>query len=349
MIGLHRHIRLAMALTFLIALTGCKREEPVYNTRFVAFGALVDLSIIGVDRDTAQRASRVIEQDFAAMDATWYSSEPGTLSRVNELLATGKPFAAPPSVLPLIRLGQDLAARSGDLFNPAVGRLVTLWGFHLDTPECRPPPPKEQIRALVEKAPRMSDISLDGITVQTQNPSIQLHFGSLGKGYGVDMAVAHLREMGIHNAIVNVGGDLRAIGDRDGQPWRITIRRPTGTGVLAMLDVSGDESVFTAGDYERNFVFDGRNYHHLLDPRTGYPAEGTHSVTVVHGNAVTADAAAAALFVAGPEHWYRVARDMGVRYALLMDTSGTIHMTPAMAKRLKFLDKDPDIRLSDPL
>jgi thiamine biosynthesis lipoprotein len=119
--------------------------------------------------------------------------------------------------------------------------------------------------------------------------------------------------------------------------------------VFAIIEVSGDESVFTSGDYERNFIYQGQTYHHIIDPRTGYPASGSRSVTVVHSDAVTADAAATALFVAGPEGWVGVARDMGLRYVMLVDEAGTVHLTPAMAKRVEFLDKEPDIRLSEPL
>jgi len=119
--------------------------------------------------------------------------------------------------------------------------------------------------------------------------------------------------------------------------------------VLAIVEVSGDESVFTAGGRERSFIYEGKSYHDIIDPRTGYPALGARAVTVLHGNGVTADAAAHALFIAGPEGWVPVARDMGIHYVLLVDDAGTLHMTPAMARRLKLLDKEPDIRLSEPL
>jgi thiamine biosynthesis lipoprotein len=336
-------------LSLLIILSGCKPAQPVYNTRFLAFGTLVDLSIIGVNKDTAQAASHALEQDFAYMHHTWHAWDPGPLGRVNQLLASGETFAMPPSALPLIKLGQKLAEQSGHLFNPAIGKLINLWGFHSDAPECRPPPDPAAISALVQANPRMSDLQLKGIMLHSNNRSVQLDFGAFGKGYGIDQAIAHLREMGIHNAIVNAGGDLRAIGDRDGRPWRIAIRNPNGGGVFAIIEVSGDESVFTSGDYERNFIYDGKSYHHIIDPRTGYPAEGSRSVTVLYENAVTADAAATALFVAGPESWRQVARNMGIRYVLLVDEAGTIHMTPAMARRIQFLEKNPDIRLSEPL
>jgi thiamine biosynthesis lipoprotein len=194
----------------------------------------------------------------------------------------------------------------------------------------------------------MSDIEVEGILIRSKNPAVKLDFGAIGKGYGIDLAVAHLRELGIDNAIVNAGGDLRAIGDRSGQPWRIAIRRPTG-GVFGIIGVSGDESVFTSGDYERNFIYEGKTYHHIIDPRTGWPAEGTRAVTVIHTDGTTADAAATALFVAGPDHWYEIAKRMGIRYVLLLDSEGTVHMNPEMAERIELMDRDADTELSPPL
>jgi thiamine biosynthesis lipoprotein len=249
----------------------------------------------------------------------------------------------------LLKLGKTFAEQSDDLINPTIGKLVALWGFHTDTPKCQPPPDAAQIKALVAANPRMKDLELEGIRLRGHNPRAQLDFSAFAVGYGIDLAVNHLREMGIQNAVVNIGGNLRAIGDRDGQPWRIAIRRPSGTGVFAIVEVSGDESLFTASDYERNYTYEGKTYHHLIDYRTGYPAAGSHAVTVLHREAAIADAAATALFVAGPEHWFEIAKRMGVRYVLLMDSNGTVHMTPAMAKRIEILSRDQNVKLSAPL
>jgi len=337
------------ALAFATAwLAGCRGETPVYTTRFPAFGTLVDLSIVGMGRDEAERAGELLERDFELMHQAWHAWEPGPMGRVNRLLAEGKPFAAPPSVLPLVRKSREYAERSGNLFNPAVGHLVDLWGFHRDEPECHPPPSAGKIRRLVAANPRMSDIQVEGILMRGDNPAVKLDFGAIGKGYGIDLAIEHLRELGVRNAILKAGGDLRAIGDRDGQPWRIAVRRPSG-GVLAIIHLSGDESLFTSGDYERNFIYEGKTYHHIIDPRTGWPAEGARSATVLHTDATTADAAATALFVAGPGHWYEVARRMGIGYALLLDSEGKAHMNPEMAARLQLMVKDLVVELSPSL
>jgi thiamine biosynthesis lipoprotein len=339
---------LAIATLVTSFLSGCGGADPIYTTRFLALGTLVDLSIVGVERARAERASELIEQDFVYMHRAWHAWEPGPLGRVNRLIAKKSAFSAPPSVLPLIRKSQEFAVQTDSRFNPAIGHLVDLWGFHTDSPECRPPPQRARIERLVAAAPRMSDIQVDGLLLRSDNPAVKLDFGAIGKGYGIDLAIEHLRELDITNAMINAGGDLRAVGDRSGQPWRIAIRNPGG-GVLGVIMVSGDESLFTSGDYDRNFIYDGETYHHIIDPRTGYPAEGTRSVTVAHTDATTADAAATALFVAGPADWYEVAQRMGVRYVLLVDSEGTLHMNPAMAERFELVNDEVQIKLSPPL
>lgn len=334
-------VRFLIPLLLSIFLLGaCERIEPVYNSRFLAFGTLTDISIVGVTRERAETAVETLEEDFAIMHKAWHAWAPGPLTRTNNLLAEGVRFAVPPSVLTLMKTSKQLARQSDNLFNPAVGKLIKLWGFQSDIIEDRRPPDTEAIAKLTEANPVLDDIKIDGIHAQSGNPAVQLDFGAIGKGYGIDLAIAHLREMGIKNAIINSGGDLRAIGSRGGHPWRIAIRSPSGSGTLGFLYVSGDESVFTSGNYERNFLWEGQLYHHIIDPRSGYPAQGTRTVTVIHDNATVADAAATALFIAGTKDWHRIALQMGIKYVLLIDTDNVIYMNPAMQKRVHFMDKN---------
>ncbi len=136
------------------------------------------------------------------------------------------------------------------------------------------PPAAADIARVVQQDPRMSDITIEGATLRCRNPAVQLSLGAFAKGYAIDQAMQYLQSQGIEHAIVNTGGDLSVIGRRGQRPWRIGIRHPRQEGVVAWLDVGHGESVFTSGDYERYFFHDGKRLHHILDPRTGYPAAG---------------------------------------------------------------------------
>lgn len=343
------------AATILLAcawlLVACSEPESVRSEQLLTMGTLVEISLWGVSDEEAARGFEAAREDFDFMHEAWHPWRPGPLGRTNQMLAATAWFSANPSVLPLVEPAKRLYRDSHGLFNPALGRLVRLWGFHQDErPEGTPPPAEEAIDALLAAGPDMDDVQLEGIRMRSTNAAVQLDMGGFAKGVAVDRVIAALRELGIENAIVNAGGDLRAIGRPGDRPWRIGLRHPSGEGVLAALEVSGDESVFTSGAYERYFEHEGRRYHHILDPRTGYPAEGSVSVTVIHPDAATADAAATALFVAGPGDWHAVARDMGLHYVMLVDSDGVVHMNPAMAERVRFeVEPAPQVRLSDPL
>ncbi len=337
------------AALVLLASSGCSRQLPSQYFRLLSFGTLVELEIIGVDQKKAREAYQSLQEDFDFMHRTWHAWEPGPLGRVNQAIAAGRAIAAPPSVLPLIRISQDLARKSDYLFDPGIGKLVELWGFHNSDLKPHAPPSAEAIAAIVGQHPSIRDVHLDGFHLSCDNPAVKLDFGAIGKGYGIDRAIERLKALGITDAIVNAGGDLRAIGSRAGNPWRIAIRDPDGGGIFALLSVTGDESVFTSGNYERNFTWEGKFFHHIIDPRTGYPAVGTASVTVLHPDATTADAAATALFVAGPKDWYRIARQMGIKFVLLIDTEGEAYMNPAMQKRVELQKPVPKIHVSKPL
>ncbi|MCG8426521.1 MAG: FAD:protein FMN transferase [Chromatiales bacterium] len=245
-----------------------------------------------------------------------------------------------------MKLGSELSAQSDGLFNPAIGHLIDTWGFHSNDPEGHQPPEPATLKKLLADNPQMGDLQLDGISLKSINPNVKLDFGAFGKGYGISLAMQHLQQLGIENAIINAGGDLQAIGSRNGAPWRIGIRHPSGEGVIATVETRGNESVFTSGDYERNFTWKGRRYHHIIDPRTGYPAEGTRSVTVIDSDATRADAAATALFIAGPNQWFNIAQQMGITQVLLFDEAGYIHITPDMAARVELAVDKEKIRIS---
>jgi len=325
-----------------LLLGSCSKSPGAYHEQFLEFGTLVDVKIWGVNEDKARQIVAVIADDFAFMHQAWHAWKPGSLGRVNQLLPSGEKFTVGPSIIPLIKRSAKLSKSSGYRFNPAIGRLVRLWGFADDAPPQGPPPTEKAIKEIVALNPTMDDLILNDIQLKSINPAVHLDFGGFAKGVAVDMAIAHLQELGIENAIVNAGGDLRAIGQHGERAWRVGIRNPRGEGILAAVDVQGDESIFTSGDYERFFEYEGKRYHHILDPHTGYPAQGVASVTIFDTKADRADAAATALFIAGVDDWHQVAQSMGVTGVMLVASDGAIHMTPNLKNRVYFENQPPN-------
>ncbi|QKT04253.1 FAD:protein FMN transferase [Ectothiorhodospiraceae bacterium 2226] len=335
-----------MALLLALALAGCTRDAPLQHAQFFVLGTLVEVTLYDVDAAAADQAFAALSTELQHLHRTWHAWEPGPLTELNAGLARGERVVADPDLLPLLRSGREWALRSGELFNPAIGGLVALWGFHAEEPaERRVPPTDAAIDDWLAEAPGMRDLIIEGDSVRSTHPRLQLDFGAFAKGVAVDRAVARLQALGIEHAIVNAGGDLRAIGRPGDRPWRIGIRHPRAETVLAAIEVSGDESVFTSGDYERTFSHEGRLYHHILDPRRGRPAEGVASVTVVAPQGALADAAATALFVAGFEGWPAVARALDIDQVMLVDPEGRVAITPALAARIQFEFDPPALQV----
>lgn len=316
--------------------TSCGRSMPEYRETRYLFGTLVAFTIRGVETEKAQAAVAAVGEDFQRMHTDWHAWKPGELSRLNQQFPDGKFHPVSPFLLPLIRQASELAAQSEDLFNPAIGQLVKLWGFHSDTLPSGPPPSREAIQALVQQQPRMRDLDIDGQQVRSRNPAVSLDFGGFAKGAALDWAMRRLREMGIRNAIINAGGDLNVIGSHGERPWKVGVRHPQGKGVLAALELRDGEAIYTSGNYERYRQHEGISFSHIIDPRNGMPVSHVASVTVIDTVGARADAAATALSVAGPQDWYRIARQMELKYVMLVDEEGRVYLNPAMAERVRF-------------
>lgn len=294
---------IAAALLAGVLVSACAPAPSNTSDRFFELGTMIEVTVR--DDDDAQAAFRTVRRVLGDAQRDWYAWNDAGAARLD---AHG-----------LLDRAMAIRDLSGGLFEPEIGALVELWGFHRG--ERAPgPPPSAQATAGWRELPVTVDL------------------GAIAKGAAIAAALDSLSGDGVEHALVNAGGDLAVLGDAGGRPWRIGIRDPRGPGVIAGVELAPGEAVFTSGDYERVFEWDGERYHHILDPRTGRPARGTASVTVIHEDATLADAAATALFVAGADDWRRIAGELGVTQVMRIATDGGIEMTPAMAERLEFED-----------
>ncbi len=327
---------ITLIIVCLILLAACQRDQEQSAELFV-FGTIIEIKLWGASPEEASHAFSELQQMFQGMHRDWHAWEAGRLTNINRAFSQGRSAAADKDIVEMVRRSQQIEASTGGRFNPAIGELVHLWGFHTsDYPIMGPPPSQVQISEILEQKPSSTDIHINGIELRSDNPIVQLDFGGIAKGYAVDLTIAHLRELGISNAIVNAGGDLRAIGSHGDRPWRVAIRKPGG-GNIGSVQVHGDEAIFTSGNYERFRQDQTERYPHILDPNTGWPAKDIASVTIIADEGLLADAAATALIVAGLEHWPKVARALDLDQVAVVDEAGTVYLTPEMEKRIQFL------------
>jgi len=317
-------------------LLGCD-NAVVSEHRFPAFGTDVRLEIRDAEPGRTAAAASAVQDRFRVAERDWYAFGTGELARVNDRLARGQPAAVSAALAPLIAGAFNYYAGSGGLFDPGVCALVRLWQFDSDTAlaAATGPPTPEALQALQARQGTLGDVHFDGHTLSATRP-LCIDLGGMAKGTALEQARQILGQHGIRDALVDIGGSSQlALGQNGSRAWFIGLKDPRVARVIGRLALASGEAASTSGDYERGYTRDGRRYHHILDPRTGEPATGSASVTVVSRDAELADAASTALMVAGPDGFRRVSAALEISTALLITPAGELLTTPDMAARLR--------------
>ena len=337
------------ALAVALALAGgCSREEPARMERLYVFGTLADVEIRGADPARSNAALAEVSALLNQRQAEWHAWEESDLTRINRALAAGESAVAPASVVALIERSRPLVEASEGLFDPAIGGLVAAWGFHTSRfPVMTAPPGEAWLQQWQANRPRLDQVRVDGDRVSASNPAVQLDFGAIAEGLAAETLLEVLARHGIRHALVGLGGDIVALGDGDGRPWRVGLQDPFG-GTLGSVALGDHEALFSTGNYNKfRESPTGARWPHILDPRSGRPARGAASVVVLHRDPVLADAAATALFVAGPAGFERMARQLRLGCALMVTEENELLVTVAMAARVALL-RNP-VSLGPPL
>ena len=292
---------IALILAVALLLCGCGR--PQQSTLF-CMDTVMELQIWGMD---AEEAVDALEKMLSELERTWSATRGnsviGRLNRQEDVTLTDDETA-------LLQQAEALSLRTGGAFNPKMRRLSLAWGFLNGT----------------YTVPTGAEI-----TAAQQTPEWDL--GGAVKGYAGQQAAALLETMDIDRAILNLGGNVQTYGEKpDGTPWQVGLQNPDGGDYIGVLSVEGTMAIVTSGDYQRYFEEDGVRYHHILDPRTGCPADsGLRSVTVLCRDGLTADALSTALFVMGLEEGIRLWRESGDFEAVFILTDGSVYATEGAA------------------
>ena len=328
-------LQLFLICAFVLAGCGPTPAPDSHTYTFIALGTVVTVEIVTSDEPRALQARDELQALLSELERDWYAFGDGELGRVNAALAAGSPVQTTPELAALIERSLFYRTLSDGLFEPVIGNLVELWGFANFNTQTRilSPPPDSAIETWrANPTPRLG-VSVTGQTIRATGP-VRLDLGGVAKGTVLLRATALLEQSGLHDAMVDAGGDLKVIGSHGKRPWRAGIRNPHADNIIATVELEPGEAIVTSGNYERFFDHDGRRYQHVLDPRTGKPVQTTAAVTVIHTDAELADAAATALMVAGADRFDEIAARMGITYALLVNVRGELNMTPAMAQRV---------------
>ncbi len=239
-----------------------------------------------------------------------------------------------PEILEVVNLALEVARNSDGAFDITVEPLIEVWGFYGESPHL---PTREEIKTSLEKVGYRSLVCSESALVKTRK-DVRIDLGGIAKGYIVREAAKILRQQGVTSALIDAGGDVYALGKRGGDLWKVGIRSPRGEALLGYVEVE-DLAVMGSGDYERFFMENGKRYHHIFDPKTGYSTEGVTGATLIHADPVLANAWSKPIFVLGPERGMQLVQKIPGMEAVVVTTSGEILYSSGLKHALQTIAK----------
>jgi len=308
-----------IAIFAFLSLSACSNTEPLRENSYFAMDTLITIKTPGETDSLADECYRLtldienkISKTIPESDVYRFNSAASHLSGISDVTAE------------IIKKSLDASEITGGAFDVTVEPIVSLW----KVTDGGSVPSESEIKKALEYV-GSQNITLDGSTLYKTSEEVGIDLGGVGKGYALGACTEHLTESGVEYGIVSFGGNIGVIGNKpDGSRWTVGIKDPRNTDdVIGYIYPQSGDFVAVSGDYERYFEKDGNRYHHLIDPKNGYPAEGVMSVAVIADDAVTADILSTALFVLGYESSMELYRSGVYDFEAVFCTSDGIKLT----------------------
>jgi FAD:protein FMN transferase len=314
-------------------------QARVVAQKYGAMGTEIILSAWTADQRQAERAFAAGYDEIRRIEILMTDWErPGEpesdVVRINK--AAGKQAVrVSAETFEVIQKSLDMSRKSGGAFDITFAAMKGLWKFDEDL-EKKLPPAAEIARR--RKLIGWRDVVIDAKarTVKLRRPGMRLGLGGIAKGYAVDRCAAVLRAEGLHDFMVQAGGDLYVAGSKGPTNWMVGVRDPRGGArdIIARMQIK-DHAFSTAGDYERAFVLDGKRYHHIIDPATGYPATASREVTIFAPTAFLADALDDAVFILGPKKGISLVESFPDCSTVIVDAKNQVWTSKALEGKLQ--------------
>jgi thiamine biosynthesis lipoprotein len=326
-------IKVFFLFLILLAFPNFSDAASLFKYHQALMGTVVEVTLISESEEEAKKAVLQAFQEIKRIEglmSQWIESS--DISQINR--SAGKGWRKVSSeTMEVIKTAKKISGLSEGGFDVTVGPLVELWRR---AREKGIPPSNEDVKRTL-KLVNFKELLVDperGVYLRKERMSVDL--GGIAKGYAVDKAFELLRNLGYKSLIVNAGGDLRAGGSKFDQPWTIGIQNPRESQkIMAKVSIS-DEAIATSGDYEKFFMHQGSRYHHILNPKDGFPTVGCQSVTIVGKDGMTTDGLATAVFVLGPEKGYALCQKLEGVECMIVDKEGKRFLSPGLKDRISF-------------
>ncbi len=301
-------------LLLTILLAGCTKQPAQINRlQWPTMGTIA--AVQSIDIDTAQKLRTIAIDEFKTVEdelSSW--NEDSTLSTINNRAGTDTPTPVSKTFCNILNISITITRQSNGAFTPLLGPVLHAWGFgNVQTPLSPPSTDKLTVALQLTDLSKIKIKSLTGThTVQLTHKGMELDFGAVAKGYAVDIAWEKAKEQNLTNVLIDLGGNLRAMGEaRPGRGgWLTGVKDPFNkNNLIAKLLILDGEAIATSGNYERFVEINGERCAHIIDGRTAMPVKGMAGVTVVSPDAATADALSTVLFVLDVEEGKKLIRD----------------------------------------
>jgi thiamine biosynthesis lipoprotein len=302
-------ILILFAIGFFIARMGNDEIHHIKRSR-ILLGTVVEIQVKGKDKEKAGSAIEKAFEEIKKIDNLFSTyNEDSPVWKLNHNRDTL--IYVDPEILSLMILCDSIYNLTYGSFDVSLNKLLTTWGFDGDDPSL---PAEDKISSALLNS-GWNNIELLEDNSFKRFAGTELNFGAIAKGYAVDKAVYVLIKLGINSALVNAGGEIKTIGD----DWVIGIQHSRISNQIIEKVNPEEMSVATSGDYEKYFELDGKRYHHILNPKTGYPADSLISVTVLNKSCTIADALATAVFVIGQAKGMRLIENLSETEVMIID------------------------------
>ena len=320
-------------MVFLSACSSAK-DNSFESDEFV-MGTIVSQKVYG---EKAQEAIGEATEKIKDIEKLMtFNSPEGDIYKINEN-AGKNPVEISPETAKVLDTTLKISELSKGAFDPTVGPVVRSWNIGSDQERI---PTEEELQKLVALI-SYKDIYFEDQSVGLKKSGQMIDLGGIAKGYAGDIAVEIYRQQGCVSGTINIGGNVVVLGNKpDGSLWNIGIQNPRSENgqIIGFIKIA-DKAVVTSGDYQRFFEKDGKRYHHIFDPHTGYPAQsGLMSVTVVADSSMEADALSTAMFVLGLEKGLELLKEYGQAEAIFITTDKEVYVTEGLKNKFQLRDE----------
>lgn len=330
-------------LIFLCSFNSCTKNN-FYESKQLIFGTILEIKFFNTDSITANIATEEIVTKLNSLNNLLHPWNKSSIYDLNQKLKENKIFISHDyeTLKIILQKALEYENKTFHFFNPAIGKMIKLWGFHQD-PIVGLIPISRDIQEVLISKPNLDQLSFfdDQQSISSSNDNILVDLGGFIKGYSLDLIHEILLKNNIENALINFGGNILALGKPSNRNWEIAIQSPWSSSLIAKLNLEPGSAIGTSGDYQKYFILNGKKFSHLINPFTGTSDNLYSSATVLIENEVDtgikSDVYSKPLYFSNDPK--KMAQKLNISNFMVTDHDRNIFISKALHQKIKFVNE----------